>query len=190
MFFLIIIKMLKYDIKRWDPVILSHSIKPFPMIYINPDKEFNEYIVKNKGKVSVIIQDSDTLYDNIPITGIASQLPPVSEPPYLYMSQNNFITITLFFSWLHYPDPDKLGIVSFFDYEDPSKQPCKPLQLVKNPADPLNEHGIKCSECFESPKDDASSVVKPMNNTELCVVTLVILSIFGVLLWKTLYNEK
>lgn len=111
--------MSKYNIKRWNPVILHNQTYPFPAIYIKPDKKFSDFAKKNKNTIRFKVVGSDTMYDNTFFKGVVSDMPDVLSPPCKWISKNGYVAITMDALWVQYPDPDKLGsILVYMDNKD------------------------------------------------------------------------
>lgn len=79
----------EYKIERWDPIIITGNIDPYPMIYIK-NLNLTEKFQKKNSLLIVKIFDSNSIYDNKEI---------LAYPDFL----SDFIVLTLFCSWNGYP---------------------------------------------------------------------------------------
>jgi len=106
---------MSYEIKRWD-VILNENGNRIPIIYIEPDLEFKQFIKENDYNVIVQIIDSGTVYDNKVIPGRVDQssFVPNCRPNFFYY--NGYYVITLNSNWYGYPNPNKLGKAIIYGY--------------------------------------------------------------------------
>lgn len=106
----------QYPIKRWDPVMFGGSgLTIFPMVYIEPDTEFIDYIRKNNYKITIGIQGTGKTYDGKKVSGTVdrSAVTPDCRPNY-YVKTGLYV-ITLDTPWEGYPLPSSLGRIELLD---------------------------------------------------------------------------
>jgi hypothetical protein len=105
--------MTEYAIKRWDAVMVGKSITKFPVIYVEPDTEFIEFIRSNNYAVICEINGTDTIYDGKKIPGVVDKSSNIPNCRPNYFEKTGYYVITLYGTWNGYPTPDKLGTVVF-----------------------------------------------------------------------------
>jgi len=105
--------MSKYEIKRWDVVMFDNSITKVPMIYVKPDLTFLEFIKSNNYAVMCEIEGTGTVYDGKKIPGVVDKSCFVPNCRPNFFDKTGYYVITLHASWYGYPEPHKLGLVSF-----------------------------------------------------------------------------
>lgn len=100
-----------YDILRFDAVMFDNSITKTPMIYIKPDLAFLDFVAQNNNQVLVVINDSDSIYDNKEIIGVVDSSCNIPSCRPNFFNKTGYYVITLYSNWYGYPK--KLGKVSF-----------------------------------------------------------------------------
>lgn len=105
--------MSKYDIKRWDGVILGNNTQKTPVIYIEPDLTFQEFVRNNDYKVICEISSTGTPYDGKKIIGVVDKSSNIPNNRPNFYAKTGLYVITLVSSWNGYPDLDKNGQVVF-----------------------------------------------------------------------------
>lgn len=95
----------EYEIMRWDSVITDNNTFPYPMVYIKPDKNFEEYIelTKNKNMFLNTITGTNSDYDDRPIIGMVfcSGYFPEFRP--YFFNSTGYYAVVLFTNWNGYP---------------------------------------------------------------------------------------
>jgi hypothetical protein len=105
-----------YPIHRWDPVIFGkNSTIALPMIYIIPDDKFLLYARNSSNSGLVIINNSNTIYDNKKMLGWIQMSYNTPNCRVNFYNKNKYVVIILASKWNEYPDPDKLGCVTLLD---------------------------------------------------------------------------
>lgn len=102
-----------YKIHRWDVVISGDSNAQRPMIYVEPDLAFLEFIRANDFAVVCNISGTGTIYDGKQIPGVVSQSSDVPSCRPNFYKKTGLYVVKLWAEWYHYPDIDKLGEVVF-----------------------------------------------------------------------------
>ena len=103
----------QYNIKRWDVIISGNSNQTTPIIYITPDIKFLEFIKNNNYSVLCKISGTDMIYDGKLIPGIVDKSSSIPNCRPNFFDKTGYYVITLIGTWNGYPDPDKLGVVTF-----------------------------------------------------------------------------
>ena len=113
--------MSKYKIMRWDVVTAGNSNNKIPMIYIEPDITFLEFIRANSFAVVCLISDTDTKYDGKKIPGVVDKscFTPNCRPN--FCEKTGWYVISLWSNWYGYPNVGKEGSVQFYGLEKPDK---------------------------------------------------------------------
>lgn len=110
--------MSNYNIKRWDPVTGDgEDIKP--MIYIEPDITFLEFIKANNFNILCEISGTDTCYDGQMIVGIVNKSSNMPNCRPNFYNKSGLYVITLETTWVDYPKFEKLGTVKFYGLKEP-----------------------------------------------------------------------
>ena len=99
--------MTKYNIIKWDAVLASNGLNPVPVIFIKPDLDFIKLIRNTNYTVNVDISNSNSVYDDKPITGY------VNKSSFVDNSNTNLYVITLDSMWYGYPPAFYPGQVEF-----------------------------------------------------------------------------
>jgi hypothetical protein len=111
-----------YEIKRWDGVMFGNSITKVPIIYIEPDLDFLEFIRRTNFAVLAVISGTDTIYDADPNSSVNTiGIPGVVDKscfipncrPNFYDKTGLYVVTLAGATWNGYPHPAKLGRVSF-----------------------------------------------------------------------------
>ena len=100
--------MSKYNILRWDAVLAKNGINKIPMIYIQPDTSFLQFIKNNNDMVEVQIEGTTSIYDGKVISGSVSKAGFLPD----FYSSNNLYVIILSCDWFGYPN--FLGTSQFY----------------------------------------------------------------------------
>jgi len=109
----------EYEIQRWDAVIPKGNTLPYPMIYIKPDKKFEDYAKQNSYMVLIQISGTDMAYDTSPVVGMIenSGYFPTYKPN--FFNDTGMYVITLLTNWIGYPKTN--GKVLLQGLEGPDK---------------------------------------------------------------------
>jgi hypothetical protein len=93
----------KYNIKRWDSVIINDSTIPYPLIYIKPDKNFLDFLLLKNNIIELSIHDTDSIYDNKKIIGLVR--PSINTPNCRvnFFNKTGYYCVILFADWHTYP---------------------------------------------------------------------------------------
>lgn len=106
----------KYQIKRWDAIIIGNSITKVPIIYIEPDIDFLNFVESSNYAVMCNITDTNTVYDNRPIPATVDKGAFIPDCRPNFYEKNGYYVITLAgATWNGYPKSDSLGYVSFLN---------------------------------------------------------------------------
>ena len=171
--------MAKYQIHRWDPLIVKNNNMPYPMIYIKPDKEFLDFAKENAYAILVKIEGTDTIYDGKHVIGTVGSLE--CDRPHM-MNKTGLYTITLYAQWNGYPDVGKLGsaVVSGLKGPAPYKANLPPPRKFVAPK-PIREMYIhqRTPQCKNN-----------LNNTQVGSIAIGLLVLFGVLVWISHTTKK
>jgi hypothetical protein len=144
--------MSNYNIKRWDPV-TSDGDDIKPMIYIEPDITFLEFVKANNFNVLCEISGTDTCYDKNMIVGIVNKSSNVPNCRPNFYNKTGLYVITLDTTWVDYPKFEKLGTVKFYGLKEPLE--VKKLSSVST-ENTTNDTKEKKDEKL---KDDSSSLM-------------------------------
>lgn len=104
--------MQKYQIESWHSVISKENIIPYPIIYINHDQKLIDYIEQNNQKIPLIIQDTNSSYDNKIILGIVNHSGYFPNYRPNFFNENQYLVITLLTEWIGYPLKDGIVIIN------------------------------------------------------------------------------
>lgn len=136
--------MSSYEIKRWDPVLFGNSVSQVPMIYIEPDLAFKEFIQANANSVICEISGTGTIYDGKQIPGVVDNSCFVPNCRPNFCDQTGLYVITLWADWYEYPQPDKLGYVVFKGMKvSPAENPNSVPTINQDQRDISDSHGMK-----------------------------------------------
>ena len=105
--------MSQYKIERWDVVMFGNSTTRVPMIYIKPDMTFLDFVRNNNYAVVCHINGTGTVYDGKEIPGVVDKSCFVPNCRPNFCEKTGFYVVTLWANWYGYPEPGKLGSVSF-----------------------------------------------------------------------------
>lgn len=113
--------MSEYKIMRWDVIIAGDSKNKIPMIYIEPDITFLEFVKANSFAVVCLINGTDTKYDNKKIPGVVDKscFTPNCRPN--FCEKTGWYVISLWSNWYGYPNVGKEGTVKFYGLENPDQ---------------------------------------------------------------------
>jgi len=100
--------MSKYNILRWDAILAMNGMNKLPMIYIQPDISFLEFIKNNNYIVQVKIDGTRSIYDGKIISGTVSKGGFIPD----FYNYNDLYVIILECEWFGYPD--FLGTAQFY----------------------------------------------------------------------------
>lgn len=105
---------MKFEIKRWDAVISGENAIPKPMIYIEPDLKFLDFIKRSENFVKVKVEKTHSEYDNKEYFAAVdkSAFMPNCRPN--FYDKTGWYTLTLGSFWSGYPP--KNGNVSIVFY--------------------------------------------------------------------------
>jgi len=102
-----------YPIQRWDAVISGNNLTQVPMIYIEPDTTFLEFVKRNEYSVICKITGSgNTIYDGRLIQGFVNKSAEVPNCRPNFYAATGLYTITLVTGFQEYPPAS--GMVQFF----------------------------------------------------------------------------
>lgn len=105
--------MSNYRIHRWDVVMSGSSNVQAPMIYLEPDTTFLQFVRENNFAVVCTISGTGTVYDGKQIPGVVSQSADVPSCRPNFYAKTGLYVVRLWANWYGYPHPDKLGMVAF-----------------------------------------------------------------------------
>lgn len=167
----------KYEIQRWNPILLEGNNEPFPMIYIKPDDNFFDYIKENNYLFLVTISDTNSVYDNKEIIALAdmSAFFPNYRPN--FFNETGFYVLTLFSSWNGYPSSN--GTILIQGLKGPDS--VIPQQKLFQAPTPL--------EWYEPMKSENDKDEKSLSFKELGLVILVLI-IICILVYLFSRNSK
>lgn len=114
--------MAEYDIKRWDGVMFGNSITKMPMIYIEPDLKFLQFVEANNYAVVCNITGTGMIYDDVSIPGVVDRSCSIPNCRPNFYEETGYYVITLMGTWNGYPHPDKLGKVVFSGLNAPEEE--------------------------------------------------------------------
>ena len=106
--------MKEYKIERWDAILLADN--RYPIIYITPDKDLKNFLDQNDYFIKIKIRGTGNIYDNRLMkakVNLSSNYPNYRPN---YFEQTGQFVLTLDSCWAGYPEPAKLGYVSFYSY--------------------------------------------------------------------------
>lgn len=135
----------EYEIMRWDSVIPDKNTFPFPMVYIKPDKTFEDYIKENNYLFKLRISDTGIDYDVKEVVGMAlnSGIFPNLRPN--FFNQTGYYAIVLFTNWIGYPTNNgkikiqgTKGPDSIVEHPPPKFEVPKPIEFYDNSNQPKN----------------------------------------------------
>jgi hypothetical protein len=115
--------MSRYQIKRWDGVMFGNSITKMPMIYIEPDVKFLEFIKANNYAVMCKIVGTGMVYDEVLIPGVVDNSCDIPNCRPNFCAQTGYYVITLMGTWNGYPNPNNLGDVIISGLYDTNEIP-------------------------------------------------------------------
>ena len=107
-----------YPIKRWDAVMFGPNLQKIPMIYIEPNEPFLEFIRNNNFSVLCEISETGMNYDTTDdaklTKGIVNQsgLTPNCRPN--FFAATGLFVVQLLTPWIGYPKETSKGSVKFF----------------------------------------------------------------------------
>jgi len=164
--------MAKYQIHRWDPVIIKNNNMPYPMIYIKPDKAFSDFAKNNSYAILVNIENTGTIYDGKRMIATVGSLE--CDRPHM-MNKTGLCTITLYAHWYGYPPMDRLGVaaVSGLVGEDSFKAKLPAVKKWEAPK-PV----VQVFEHYNNP-----STKDNLTNSQICMIFISIAFLFLVLWW-------
>lgn len=123
---------MKYNILRWDPMILDDGILPKPVIRIKPDSDLLEFVKENEDML-VMITGSNTIYDCKPIVGNLTKC------------DGNHVVV-LNSEWHEYPHPSSLGKLEIYGIDDDDvvidSETQNILQTIKETRDNFSLHSM------------------------------------------------
>jgi hypothetical protein len=161
----------EYEIMRWDAVIPKNNTLPYPMIYIKPDKDFEQYSRENKHMFLVNISGTGMDYDRIPVVGMSDSSAFFPDYRPYFFNETGYYVIVLFANWAGYPE--KNGKIKIQGTQGPDKVIPQPLQFeIPKPLDP---------EFYVAPVTATQSCGK-LSTSQLGWILILILVIFAVLL--------
>ena len=154
-------EMSKYEIVRWDAVIVGNNTHPYPMVYIKPDRAFLAFAKENSYAITVEVEGTNSIYDGKQIIATVDSLensrPNMARETGLY-------TITLYGEWVGYPK--NLGFATIRGLRTPSSD-----------NDDNNDVPIKIDP--GQPNDTKEN----LNTTQIALLFLAIFLIFGILFY-------
>lgn len=160
----------EYQIMRWDAVIPKNNTLPYPMIYIKPDKNFEDYARENKYMFLVSISGTGMDYDRIPVVGMSDSSGFFPDYRPYFFNETGYYVIILFANWAGYPDNN--GTVKIQGMKGPDKVTPKTIPFeVPKPIDP---------EFYVAPP--AEKNCGKLTSTQLGILLTAIVIVFGVLL--------
>lgn len=165
--------MASYKIHRWDPVLVKNNNMPYPMIYIKPDKVFNDFAVQNSYAVLVKIEGTDTIYDGKYIVGTVGSLE--CNRPHM-MNKTGLCTITLYAQWHIYPE--KLGNAIISGMKG------------STPYIPVTHQPGKQEEMYQRVERRSPTCENNLNTAQIGSIAIGILVLFGVLSWISHTTKK
>ena len=170
--------MAKFEIKRWDSVLVEGNQHPYPMIYIKPSAEFLERFKKNSYDVLVRVEGSGRVYDGHPTVGTVGSME--CDRPNLF-KETGLYTVTLYAGWEGYPP--QLGSAHVTIPDGVEVEPCEldirdPFQNSKECKDTF--HPIDVSEP-EEPEEPETCAAEPLRVGQLTGVGLGVATFLAVL---------
>lgn len=168
--------MAKYEIHRWDPILIGNNENPFPMIYIKPDKAFLEFAEENNFTLFVKIEDSGSRYDGKAFVGIVDSSANFPSPRPNFFEKTGLYVISLYAMWDEYPP--KMGKAVLSGLKGKYKLP--PVTIPPFvPPKPVQEMYKDSNNC-------AGNLSPP----QIGSILIAIMVIFGVLLWISKAKRK
>ena len=128
----------EYKILRMDAILTGNSITLVPIIYIQPDIAFIEYIKLNNFMIMCQIQGTCTIYDNKLIAGIVNKSSEVPNCRPNFFEETGSYIITLMAPWNGYTKNCQLGTVTFLNLDDLKRTETCNEELVEASCDPCN----------------------------------------------------
>ena len=183
--------MAKFNINRWDSVLLGNKPNPQPMIYITADKNFREFCLQNNYKIYIQLSNTMSIYDE---TGVmecsvfSSGRFPNCRPNF-YANTGDWV-IVLPCDWLGYPkntgEATISGTYGKYDYkalQGASEAVPTPLYYLP-PVDPNKAPYYNTHECFDSHRNLNSRNSCSLNTNQLISVGVVSVLIIGLLAYN------
>jgi hypothetical protein len=160
----------EYKIMRWDAVIPKNNTLPYPMIYIKPDKDFQDYARENKYMFLLNISGTGMDYDKMPVVGMVDSSAFFPDYRPYFFNETGYYVIVLFANWAGYPENN--GNVKIQGVKGPDNINPKPVQFeVPKPMEP---------EFYVAPVTENNC--SKLTSTQIGWMLTAILIVFGVLL--------
>lgn len=171
-----------YDIKEWHSILVGNNNEPFPMIYVKADDNLLNYAKQNDYSFQVTIQNSESLYDAMPIIGIMEDSGCFPDYRPNFFNDTGFITIVLMGSWIGYPPKNGQVFVQGLIGED------RLQNLGPKPFDTPKPMKYGPWEFFSSKRREKNS----FSDEQIQSIFLFLFIIFGILFFTSFctYNQS
>lgn len=169
--------MKSYKIERWDIIMGNRTFKS-PIIYIKPDLDFLEFARSKNFAIMATVDGTGLIYDGKPVPGIVKKAcsPGNCGPNFSQMA--SYYIIALNSNSYGYPNPTKLGTVSFEGLGDSENSKDENQELKS-----LSNENLNIEECNKS-------LSKEKKKNIGIIVGLIILFLLLCILSKLLYDCK